>query len=84
MKDPAVREVLQYLYDLVHVYGYAPVREENTDDSALFCSGRVASIFTGTYILSSFEANNFDTWNVASARVDPKRAVLPTASAVWA
>ena len=65
MKDPAVREVLQYLYDLVHVYGYAPVREENTDDSALFCSGRVASIFTGTYILSSFEANNFDTWNVA-------------------
>ena len=67
MKDPAVREVLQYLYDMVHVYGYAPVREANTDDASLFCSGRVASIMTGTYVLSSFEANEFSTWDVAIA-----------------
>lgn len=67
MKDPAVREVLQYLYDMVHVYGYAPVRESNTDDTALFCSGRAASIFTGPYVLSSFKANKFETWNMAIA-----------------
>lgn len=67
MKDPAVREVLQFLYDLVHKYGYAPVREANTDDTALFCSGRTATIFTGPFVLSSLKANNMNDFNMAIA-----------------
>ena len=61
----AMKEVLQFQYDLVYKYGYSPVRESNTDEVSMFCSNRLATFIAGPYILGSLKNNNFTDWDIA-------------------
>ena len=65
LTSPEVRASLQFQYDLVHKYGYSPVRESNTNDISMFCANRVATIISGPYNIGTLKNNNFTDWDIA-------------------
>lgn len=65
LSDPKVKEVLQNLYDLIYVYGVAPVPETNDDVINMFAAGRTATICMGPFAVASYEASGFTDFDAS-------------------
>jgi len=64
LKDPKIAESLQFLYDLVHVYGVAPIPEEGIDVFNLFVAERVAMFGGGRWPMNTLIANEFTDYDI--------------------
>ena len=58
--DPAVEEIFQLFYDLVHVYEYAPIPEPGIEVFQLFMNGQIAMHFAGRWPTNAYFANDFE------------------------
>lgn len=59
INSPEAVEAFQLLQDLIHVYGYAPIPEKNTDAIQQLIDGNVAMGFWGRWPTNNYNANGF-------------------------
>jgi len=59
LEDPKVTEAFQFMYDLVHEYGYSPIPEAGVDVIQLMQDGEVAMYFAGRWPTFQYMTNDF-------------------------
>lgn len=59
INSPEAVEAFQFMQDLIHKYGYAPIPEKGVDDIQQLMDGNIAMGFWGRWPTNNYNANGF-------------------------